>query len=74
MELTDKDRIFLINQYEIWRKLDPQYADYCEERIEILESGYQIFYPAIYERLSEPMSIEAGEFVHDILTVYRLIH
>lgn len=44
MELTRKDRLFLVNQYKILEKLDPELSDYYSKTIEILENGYEYLY------------------------------
>lgn len=73
MELTKKDRVFLINQYRILLHLDPENKSHYEELIEILQNGYAIFYSDIDEWVFEEMSIDDGDFVIEILNIYRHI-
>ena len=39
MEIDKKDRLILINQYEILKHLNPDYKSEYERNIEILENG-----------------------------------
>lgn len=73
MELTKKDRIFLINQYRILSALNPGEAEHYKELISILQDGYKIFYPLIDEWIDEDMPEEEGRFVLNILSLYRAI-
>ena len=73
MKLTKKDRIFLINQYEIRKRLDPGQAEYCENIIEILQHGYETFYSEMDEWVADGMSVEKQTFIIDILNIYRAI-
>ena len=73
MEFTIKDRLFLINQYEILKLLDKENEQQYSELIEILQSGYEIFYSDTFEWLSEAMPQAEGKFVLDILSIYRAI-
>lgn len=73
MELSKKDRVILINQYRILSHLDPDSSSRYEELIEILESGYTIFYSMVDDYVSEEMSVDEGHFVTEILNIYRHI-
>jgi len=73
MDFTKKDRIVLINQYQILKRLGSDNSSHYEELIEILESGYEIFYSIIGEQVSEEMSTSEGALVLDILSIYGLI-
>ena len=73
MNLSKKDRVILINQYQILSILDTQQASYYEELIEILTSGYQIFYSMIDEWIDDDIPEEDGRFVLDVLSLYRAI-
>lgn len=73
MELSDKDRVLLINQYEILSRLDPENEKHYRERIEVLQRGYKIFYSMIDEWIGEEMPEDASRFVLQILTFYRHI-
>lgn len=73
MDLTKKDRVFLINQYRILAALNSDEADHYNELIEILQSGYEIFYSMIDEWVSDDMPSDECKFVLDILSIYRVI-
>ena len=71
MSFTKNERIILINQYEIRKKLDPNNADYYDENIEILRSGYEVFYENVDEGVFNPMKESDGDFVLKVLDMYR---
>jgi len=73
MELSKKDRLLLINQYKILSLLDSGESDHYKELIEILESGYEIFYPMVDQLISDDMPSEKGKFVLEVLGMYRAI-
>jgi uncharacterized protein YfbU (UPF0304 family) len=73
MDLTKKDRVFLINQYRILAALNENEADHYNELIEILQSGYKIFYSEIDQWVFDDMPEDEGKFVLNILNFYRAI-
>lgn len=73
MKLDEKERLILINQYTIIRHIDPDNAHHYEELIEILRSGYEIFYPELFNNVYEGMTYDEGRFVLDILSIYRMV-
>ncbi|PYE36461.1 YfbU family protein [Psychrobacter fozii] len=73
MHFTKKERLILINQYKILSKLCPDDSEHYNELREILEDGYEIFYSQIDEWISQDMSKSEGEFVLEILNLYRAI-
>lgn len=73
MELTKKDRLFLINQYRILASLNKDEKSHYEELIEILENGYEIFYGMVDDWVCDKMPSEEGKFVLNILDFYRTI-
>ncbi|PKQ78778.1 hypothetical protein CJP16_09535 [Aeromonas sobria] len=73
MEFTRKERLNLINQYKILAKLYPEDAEYYDELREILEDGYEIFYSMVDQWIGDDMPKEEGEFVLNILDLYRFI-
>ncbi len=73
MDLTKKDRLFLINQYRILALLEPKEASHYEELIQILDNGYKIFYSEVDQWISEDMPEDEGRVVLDILSLYRAI-
>ena len=73
MEISKKDRVFLINQYRILAALNKDGTDHYNELIGILENGYEIFYSSIDEWVSDDMPSDEGKFVLDVLDFYRAI-
>ncbi len=73
MQLEKIDRVLLINQYKILKKLDSESGVNYDELIEILQYGYEIFYSIVDEWIGEGMSKEKGKFVLDILGIYRMV-
>ena len=73
MEISKKDRVFLINQYRILAALNKDEAVHYNELIGILENGYEIFYSMIDEWVSDDMPSDEGKFVLNILDLYRAI-
>ena len=73
MELSKKERVMLINQYKILKRLDETSSHHYDELIEILEHGYKTFYSTIEQSISEDMSIEKSKLVLNVLTIYRII-
>ncbi len=74
MELTKKDRVILINQYRILKRLEPEAARHYDELIEILERGYSMCYSRVESSLEESeIPEEVGQFVQDVFTLYQAI-
>lgn len=73
MELNKRDRLLLINQYKILASLNKDEADHYQELISILENGYAVFYSQFDEGVWDDMSQEDGQFVLNILDLYRAI-
>jgi uncharacterized protein YfbU (UPF0304 family) len=73
MDLTKKDRVFLINQYAILKRIDPENSSYYEEIIDILQHGYAIFYSMVDEWVSDDMPVEEAQLVLKILDFYRAV-
>jgi len=73
--LTWAERLILWNQYEILKSTDPGNANYHEQNQEIVAHGFEQFYPALNQTISEtPVSREITSEVMDILDMYRAIH
>ena len=67
MQYTEKERVLLINLYEVRKIFDKENTEFYDEEIEILRNGYEIFYSSgVYE----PMPIEDSKEVLDILHMY----
>lgn len=73
MNFTKLERIQLINQFEILKNINPDEQEYYEQLIEILTNGYAIFYSELENWLSDEMPVEEGEFVLNVLDLYRAI-
>ncbi|QUM90202.1 YfbU family protein [Moritella sp. 36] len=73
IEMTDIERLSLINQFLILEKLYPEEADYYEKNRIALEQGYKAHYKTIFEHLWEEMSEESTKEVLDILEMHRAI-
>lgn len=71
MNLTKIERLTLINQFKILKKLEN--TDDYDENIQILEEGYSFFYRNIFEHLYEDLSEADCKFVRDVLSMYRTI-
>ena len=71
MKLEVKDRMILINQYEILRLLDPENESDYLERIEILQSGYEVFFDD--DMSWETFPSKKSDIVFSILDLYRVI-
>lgn len=68
MELTKKDRLILMNQYQILKRLDPDSAQQYDQAIEILKHGYTPLYSRLGAGLTESeLDEEKAQLVTDIL-------
>lgn len=73
MKLSTKERLILINQYEILKNLEPkENKDRYDEIIAILTWGYKIFYDSTFN-IPEEMSEIESKLVLDILSFYRIV-
>jgi len=70
MELSEKDRLILSNQYEILEKLDPDQAERYQRLREILQRGYSAEYGEMIS-LSDPLSTEECKEVSSIIEMHR---
>ena len=73
VEMTDIERLSLINQFLILEKLYPEEADYYEKNRIALKQGYKAHYKTIFEHLWDEMSEESTKEVLDILEMHRAI-
>jgi uncharacterized protein YfbU (UPF0304 family) len=73
MKLTKKDRLILINQFEILAALNPASKSHYDEVVEILVNGYKIFYSEFDDWVANDRPVEEGRFVLEILGLYRVI-
>ena len=72
MNLTKLERLSLINQFEIRKRLEK--TDAYDEWIKVLEEGYSLWYSEIFRNLSDDLSEEDCRFVSNVLSMYRAIH
>jgi uncharacterized protein YfbU (UPF0304 family) len=72
-QLSKKDRLLLINQYKILAALNKDEESHYLELIEVLESGYSIFYFLVDQWVSNDMPEDDGRLVLGILDLYRAI-
>jgi uncharacterized protein YfbU (UPF0304 family) len=71
MKIEEKDRLLLVNQYRILASLNKEDEKYYQEKIEILENGYEKLYQNLFENFSsEPLSAKDCNFVMDVLEMY----
>lgn len=68
--MDKQQRLILINQYKILTQLDKDNKKQYEEYIEILSSGYTIFYDTLTEWISDEMEEKECDFVLDVLDLY----
>lgn len=73
MKLTKVERVSLIIQYKMLKKIDPDNAADYEEYIQILERGYEYFYPNAMQGIGgyEPIDKEETLFIYDLINMYR---
>jgi uncharacterized protein YfbU (UPF0304 family) len=75
LDLSDKDRLMLANQYEILSKLDEVNSESYAELAENLRSGHEWLYrQALEMNLSENLAEEESEYVLRILGIYGDLH
>lgn len=70
MNMDKMQRLTLINQYKILAELDKDNKKQYEEFIEILSSGYSVFYDSLTEWISDEMNENDSDFVIDVLDLY----
>lgn len=74
MELTKKDRLILINQYQILKRLDPDSAKQYEQAIEILTNGYTLLYSRLGAGLTDSeLCADKAQLVMDIIGACQAI-
>jgi uncharacterized protein YfbU (UPF0304 family) len=74
MELTTKDRLILINQYQILKRLDPKAEQQCDQAIEILKYGYSQLYGQIGADVADSeMCSDKCQVVCDVVGAYKAL-
>ena len=71
IELTDKERLFLANQYEILGLLKNE--DYYSELAEQLRDGHKWLYEQSFDDISPNFPEESANLVLNILELYEVI-
>lgn len=74
MELTEKERLILYNQYEILKLLNPDEKEYYERDQEILINGFKYNYNDLVSGFMDETSEEISQFVIDVLQMYRVLN
>ncbi|MGL4993989.1 MAG: YfbU family protein [Bacteroidales bacterium] len=72
MKLTNKERLFLMNQYLILDKLYPDYG--YSRNISILKNGFSKEYSDLESHIYKEITEENCDFVYDVLEMYRSIY
>ncbi|WP_025821407.1 YfbU family protein [Shewanella marina] len=73
IEISEVERLTLVNQFLILEKLYPEDAKYYEINRIALKQGYQAHYRMIFEDFSNEMPVEQTKEVLDILEMYNTI-
>jgi uncharacterized protein len=71
--LTPFERLSLMNQLAILKKLDPENDEHYENQFQILHSGYSVLYGEVFQYVYEEMPLEECEYVFDVLDMHRLL-
>lgn len=69
--LTSFERLSLINQLAILKKLEPENAEDYKNQIEILHSGYSVLYGEVFQDVYDEMPLEECKYVFDVLDMFR---
>lgn len=73
MELNEKERLILYNQYEILKAVDPKYGDMYRKFQTILLRGYEAEYYQLFEN-DETFTEEKSNEVYDILDMFAMLY
>ena len=68
--LTPFERLSLMNQLAILKKLDPENAEDYENQIQIHHSGYSVLYGEVFQYVYEEMPLDECEYVFDVLDMH----
>ena len=69
--LTPFERLSLMNQLTILKKLDTDNAEDYANHIEILHSGYSVLYGEVFQAVFEEMPLDECKYVFDVLDMFR---
>lgn len=73
MQMTDFERLVLVNQFLLLEKLYPEQAKPYSEVRQALESGFELFYSDAFEPLYKSFPAAQCEEVVDILNMHRMM-
>lgn len=76
VKLSEVERLLLVNQYEILSLLsrdDPHRMREYELKAHILKRGYDLDYPALFERFGYEVPRQDAEFLEEVLSIYDRI-
>lgn len=73
MNLTEVERLTLVNQYKILKISEPSLAETYDHYIRILEKGIQSQYRCLANNIWPNIDEETSTEVHDILTMFDLL-
>ena len=73
MELDEKDRTILYNQYEILKILDKEQEKHYKVLQKIIENGYSHEYYKLCPSSIDPLDSEIAEFVWDVFRMYDIL-
>ncbi|PZT99709.1 MAG: hypothetical protein DI624_04575 [Brevundimonas sp.] len=77
MKLTLAERLALRNQLQIMKELEvgDLTAEQYDEKIQIVEGGYEVYYPDLINGINEEgIDPEVTAEVLDVLSLYRALH
>ena len=70
MQLTDTERLLLLNQYRILAIIDPEQADFHEEKATIVAGGFEFDYDELTTELYDPMPADDSTEVREIMEMF----
>ena len=74
MNLSLKDRLVLINQYNILELLKPEEKKHYANLLEVLENGFELEYETLFSSIdNEVVSIQECKEVLDILEMFKAL-
>ncbi|MCY7964988.1 YfbU family protein [Bacillus inaquosorum] len=74
LELTKAQRVILINQMEILKKLQPSKEEEYDKYIEILDRGYTPYYSEIFGEPDEELDKDISRQVFDVFDMYQALY
>ncbi|AWX20928.1 YfbU family protein [Bacillus sp. FSL K6-1560] len=74
LEFTKEQRVILINQMEILKRLDKENAKEYENRIYALYNGFSRTYSEFFGEIEEDLGMEVQDMVYDVFNMYRSLN